>query len=159
MDVGRCMPTCLGIGEMLCHIMLSLWNSICALVITNNFDSKNLCRFISRLISLACQQLWPTFGTVKNITFNTPTVLARYENTRDPNCKGIKECEPLRRVRTGTGAGFGQIAKTAKPKSRYLPTSTAGDSATISTGSAQFLIKSLPQKTRNYENSRWTNQT
>jgi hypothetical protein len=50
-------------------------------------------------------------------------------------------------------------SETAKPKSRYLPKSTAGDSATISTGSAQFLIKSLPQKTRNYENSRWTNQT
>jgi hypothetical protein len=39
--------------------------------------------------------------------------------------------------------GFGQIAKTAKPKSRYLPKSTVGDFATTSTGSAQSLIKSL----------------
>lgn len=38
--------------------------------------------------------------------------------------------------------GFGQMGKTAKPKSRHLPKSTAGDFATTATDSAQSLIKS-----------------
>jgi hypothetical protein len=38
--------------------------------------------------------------------------------------------------------GFGQMGKTAKPKSHHLPKSTAGDFATTATDSAQSLIKS-----------------
>jgi hypothetical protein len=41
-----------------------------------------------------------------------------------------------------TWRGFGQIRKTAKPKSRHLPRSTAGDFATTATDSARSLIKS-----------------
>jgi hypothetical protein len=50
---------------------------------------------------------------LKNLTLITED-LARYENTRDPNCKGIKDCETLRGVRTGADAG---LAKWRKPPS------------------------------------------
>jgi hypothetical protein len=41
--------------------------------------------------------------------------LARYENTRDPNCKGIKDCETLRGVRTGADAGLARFRKPPEP--------------------------------------------
>jgi hypothetical protein len=74
--------------------------------------------------------------------FNTPRICRVYENTRESDCKGVKEGEALRRVRTGPDAGLAIWGKPAKPKSRHLPKSTAGDFATTATDSAQSLIKS-----------------
>ena len=50
-------------------------------------------------MAMACRQLRPNFET-QEANFNRPEDLVRYENTRDPNCKGMKACEALRRVRT-----------------------------------------------------------
>jgi hypothetical protein len=57
---------------------------------------------VIRLINLSGIRIAKArIGTTKSPTLH-PYILARYENTRDPNCKGIKECKTLRRVRTGT---------------------------------------------------------
>jgi len=60
---------------------------------------------LADLMSLACRQLRPNFE-IQKANFNIPKDLVRYENTRDPNCKGIKEREALRRIRTGPYAGL-----------------------------------------------------
>ena len=51
---------------------------------------------------------------LKNLTLITED-LARYENTRDPNCKGIKDCETLGGVRTGADAGLARLRKPSEP--------------------------------------------
>ena len=96
---------------------------------------------------------------LKNLTLITED-LARYENTRDPNCKGIKDCETLRGVRTGADAGLARLRKTARAKSRHLHKSTAGDFATTAMDSVQSSITNrLAENSRDHENSRWANQT
>jgi len=37
-----CMPICLGAGERLCQIVLSIWNSLRALVVRIEINSKDL---------------------------------------------------------------------------------------------------------------------
>ena len=47
--------------------------------------------------------------------------LARYENTRDPNRTGIKDCEALRDVRTGADAGLARVRKPPE-RNRFIRT-------------------------------------
>ena len=54
------------------------------------------------------------FEALKNLALITED-LARYENTRDPNCEGIKDCETLRGVRTGADAGLARLRKPPEP--------------------------------------------
>jgi hypothetical protein len=80
----RELPICLESAEMLCHIVLSMWNSVRPLVLRTRLNSRNLRRSISRLICRAPQLLRP-ISSNKNLTLIHPRILARYENTRDPN--------------------------------------------------------------------------
>ena len=50
----------------------------------------------------------------KNLTL-TPRIWRVYENTRDADCKGIKECKTLRFVRAGAHAGLAKRGKTPNP--------------------------------------------
>ena len=93
-------------GEMLCHIVLTTCNSLRALLNTNRFAFQELMQE-TRQIELsgtptANAQRW----SITNINFDTSRICRVYENTREPDCKGVKEGEALRRVRTGAGAGL-----------------------------------------------------
>jgi hypothetical protein len=68
---------------------------------------------IRQLICLAHHQLMPALEHQER-NFNTPRICRVYENTREPDCKGVKEGEALRRVRTGADAG---LARWGNPRS------------------------------------------
>jgi hypothetical protein len=114
------MPICLEPSEMLCHVVLTTCNSLWALLNTNRLAFQELMQGIRQLIHLAHQQLIPALEHHER-NLNTPRICRVYENTRERDCKGAKEGEALRRVRTGADAGLArwetreaQIASFAK---------------------------------------------
>jgi len=73
-------------------------------------NSKNLCRLMKPIDLSGMLAAKADVEALKNLTLITE-YLARYENTRDPNCKGIKDCETLRGVRTGADTGLARLRK------------------------------------------------
>ena len=77
--------------------------------------------------------------------FNTKSFLTRvYENTREPNCRGIKESESLAVSTNLSCRACGRpTGRHVKPKSRTSRKGTAGACDITRTDSAQSSIKSL----------------
>jgi hypothetical protein len=97
------MPICLGPGEILCQIVLSIGNSLRAPITANGAQFEELMQPIGKLMPSGIPTAQADVEELRTY-FNTPTIWRVYENTREPNCKGIKEREALRRLRTGADA-------------------------------------------------------
>ena len=107
--VNCCVRSCYRYGTRFGHLYYEI-----------KLNSKNLCRWIKPIDVSGMLAAKADVGALKNLTLITED-LARYENTRDPNCKRIKDCKALRAVRTGADAGLArwetreaQIASFAK---------------------------------------------
>jgi hypothetical protein len=98
---------------MLCHMVLTACNSLGHFLIRIDLHSKSLCKGFANFICLAHQQLLPALEHQER-NFNTPRICRVYENTREPDYKGVKEGEALRRVRTGADSG---LARWGNPRS------------------------------------------
>ena len=90
---------------MLCHVVLTACNSLRALLNTNRLAFQELMQGIRQFDLSGTPTATASVGASER-NFNTPRICRVYENTREPDCKGVKEGEALRRVRTGAGAGL-----------------------------------------------------